>query len=224
MYKPLRLIIAVFLWLTASAVNAQYLSIVSFGGNLPLNDTALESIPLYTFNIIIANDTTVPFYDTLDIFIRANAHPPDYLYQGLGPDTIIGLDSIQINPPGYHFDQQHFDDGDNIVVIWPAARSQPVEYDSIVAQVYFQSVISVEETDRTNFNIFPNPATDYIYLEDIDKTKTKRVRIYDIIGKQYFNQTSIGKFISIKYLKAGIYFIDLERMDGRRSVITFVKS
>jgi hypothetical protein len=225
MYKPLRIIIVFFLLLSSPTVYSQHLSITGISGNLPLHDTAYEAVAVYdSINISIINNDSVAFFDTLDVFIRANLRPASYLYQGQSPDSIGPFNTITVLPPGYHFDPQYFDEGDNIVVIWPAARNIPYTTDSLIDSIYFQSINLVPELNQFDITVFPNPSTDYIYLDGIDKIKTGQVRIYDILGKEYYDQPEIGRYVSIRHLPSGIYYLDIEKTDGSRNVITLVIS
>jgi DNA-binding beta-propeller fold protein YncE len=57
--------------------------------------------------------------------------------------------------------------------------------------------------------IFPNPANDKVCIEILDNDKNYTIEIYDINGKQTFNQTSFvnQNFIDVTSWKNGMYLI-----------------
>ena len=46
----------------------------------------------------------------------------------------------------------------------------------------------------------------------------KRVRIYDLLGKEIYNHSSIQQFIPIENLAPGIYLLTIEITDGSLNV------
>jgi len=62
---------------------------------------------------------------------------------------------------------------------------------------------SVENFDQSNIRIYPNPANNYILIEDIDKINS--IEIIDIFGKVVTCETN--NKIDISTFKRGVYFI-----------------
>ena len=63
------------------------------------------------------------------------------------------------------------------------------------------------------FKIYPNPTTDIIYIERIEKINSDfKVELYDLMGRQvdYWNFSDEKESINVSGLKEGIYFLKLD--------------
>jgi len=181
-------------------------------------DTVTYSISVDVLNVDSAN----PFIDFIEISCSANNHLST-LIPAIGMDTILPLDTITKSNPQFHFTPANFDDGDNVVVIWPAAQNHPGIGDSTTIHIYYDSYVGIDEPNRLPVKIYPNPATEFLYLGGLNEFKVKRVRIHDVIGKEIYNAIPASELIPIKYLTPGTYVISVESVDGRQRVIQFVK-
>lgn len=73
------------------------------------------------------------------------------------------------------------------------------------ARLLGNSILTVEDFEKKNLIIFPNPSSDYIFVKNIN---AKQYEIYDVSGKKI----SFGKFkekISIENLQKGEYFLKI---------------
>jgi hypothetical protein len=90
-------------------------------------------------------------------------------------------------------------------------------------------VLSVENIERTEVNIYPNPTSDIINIE-FDARKSERVRcvFYNEVGKEVKSNfeninTGINKLtFNVNGLKTGVYFVSLN-IDGNLITKQFVK-
>ena len=87
----------------------------------------------------------------------------------------------------------------------------------------FQGYVSVSENKELKFNVYPNPASDYLVVEGIGYKKLN-FSIFNIVGQsvktgKLENNTSK---ISIPNLNSGIYFIQLKTED-KSETIKFIK-
>lgn len=86
---------------------------------------------------------------------------------------------------------------------------------------------NVEENNKTNeFQVYPNPANDRIYLQMQDH-KLQNIYIRDVTGrivqsKQGPNTSKIHQ-LNVNQLKKGVYIIIAETKDGQRFVKKFIK-
>ena len=75
---------------------------------------------------------------------------------------------------------------------------------------YYCDPLNIPRTEpANNINIYPNPATDYIYIENIDSPAT--LSVYDMQGKKHL-QTTIDaglQSVNIQNLASGLYIISL---------------
>jgi len=87
------------------------------------------------------------------------------------------------------------------------------------------SLIGVNEIDTDNFKIFPNPAKNKIYFQQIVPGKTE-IKIFDIVGRQslptFYNPPQDFE-LDISSLNSGIYFITAKTSEGIYSVKIIVE-
>ena len=73
-------------------------------------------------------------------------------------------------------------------------------------------VLSTETNSISNFNIYPNPATQQITL-DLENSILKEVSIYNNLGQKV--KRSKSKTINTSQLTSGIYFVTVETEQGK---------
>ena len=76
-----------------------------------------------------------------------------------------------------------------------------------------------------NFNVFPNPASDFITVKSRLGYEMNEISIFDMTGKRFFSLLagkSINKQLDISQLKNGIYFISV-KTDVGNQVAKFIK-
>jgi Secretion system C-terminal sorting domain len=78
-----------------------------------------------------------------------------------------------------------------------------------------QIVIGIEEYSSMDFQIFPNPATDWVLIDCAERTELK-MQVYNIIGECTLqNDLTAGKnILDISSLISGIYLIRLTGAEG----------
>jgi len=75
-------------------------------------------------------------------------------------------------------------------------------------------VLSIENIQLNNIDIYPNPAKNKIQISNIDAISTE-IRIFNVLGKQVFHQTKITeKTIDISSFNKGIYIVKID-IDGK---------
>ena len=81
----------------------------------------------------------------------------------------------------------------------------------------------LEENWKNNFNIYPNPVNDFIQLRA--DFFIGRVEIYDLLGKQVYENNSVGsELIDVSNLSPGTYIIKVGDVStGFGSTRIFVK-
>jgi hypothetical protein len=222
MTKRIRILFLVSTLFLSARVSAQ-LMVTNISG-IPLWPTPVIDTSSYIVSVDVFNaDSANPFVDFIDIMFSANGHvPPATLVPAVGMDSILPLGTVTKSNQQFQLSPVNFDDGDNIVVIWPAAQTHPGIGDSTTIHIFFLST-GVDEINPLPVSIYPNPATEYLYLGGLNEFKLKRVRILDAIGKEVYSGIPVSELISIKNLTAGSYVIAIESTDGRQRMIQFVK-
>lgn len=78
--------------------------------------------------------------------------------------------------------------------------------EGIILNLYPSSLASVNEFQTTKLNIYPNPAHDYVIIEDADESST--VTIFNSLGAEVLQQKiSISEHINIQHLPIGLYVV-----------------
>lgn len=70
-----------------------------------------------------------------------------------------------------------------------------------------QGTAAVKDFDKNSFQFFPNPANDLIRFSNLDG-KTE-IKIFDVTAKQVFKKTIESNELSVRSLKPGFYFINI---------------
>lgn len=201
-----------------------HLSIDSISG-LPQNppDTAFEA-QSYNISITIHNDDSTTIQDQIDVFIKSASHSQaDTLYSDTAAQVIPGNGSITVTRNNYVFSPVFFDDGDNIVVVWPSARTLPSTADTVTLNVYFVSLTAfTENLSPATPVVFPNPSTSYIMLGDRESNQLKQVRIYDSSGRLIYQKNS-SEIIYTGSWTPGTYLLEIVGNDGLKRFTRVVK-
>jgi hypothetical protein len=80
---------------------------------------------------------------------------------------------------------------------------------------FFDDVLSTDEFLAKDFNIYPNPATDFISIES-EHTTIEKVVVVDLNGKVVLKDESLQlKNINISNLKQGVYILKIYTSTGK---------
>ncbi|WP_420574538.1 T9SS type A sorting domain-containing protein [Kordia sp.] len=210
----------------------------AFIGLFPLNFNANNSGPVSgTFSFQGANGTfsgtviaTVDAYGTLTI---PDPTFPDYSAQvtRLRVDQTASLSIPPIfNDIGtltqttyYYYD----DTADNLVFRYNNATvvsaflgvNQTTEtYERNTAVTLSRNTI-----EASSFQLYPNPAKDFITITSTNDQVVKNVSIVDTQGRNVFNASVTTPRISVASLQQGMYFITLETETGATTTKKFIK-
>lgn len=88
-------------------------------------------------------------------------------------------------------------------------------------EAYCNSILSgMEEVERYDLTIFPNPATDMLILDWEDGMYVD-IEIFDQIGRRVHQFVASGgrKYLDISHLTEGIYFVQIGGMEIRKLII-----
>lgn len=185
---------------------------------LPL-DTAQEGVSYDSIRITVVNSGTGTFTDNIDVFLQggtAGQGLVDTLYQdSVGLHQIAPGDSIDLLPVHYQFRTVHFDDGDNIVVVWPAARTTGTPSDSISFHVYFVRLSAISEAGILHIRAYPNPSSQFITLDLPSDHSLKYVRILNVHGQEIYRSSSYNGFLPVGDLPTGLYLLEAIEQNGK---------
>lgn len=202
-----------------------HLRVISVSG-LPVfpSDSITENTG-YNISVQISNEDSATFSDTIDVFLRTDtANAIDTLVYNSVNTTIQPFDSTTLQTVNYIAKTTHYDDGDNIVVVWPQARSLGGISDSLSFHVYFIPLNAGFNNPSENpIILYPNPFNSYIGLKMDRKMNLKRVRIYNDLGQICLDETSPGYFIPVSFLEAGTYWLEVIGSNNSRQVFKIIK-
>ena len=74
---------------------------------------------------------------------------------------------------------------------------------------YLNDEVSIKNTDNQTVNIYPNPVSDFLEIELPEGVTDFSYTIYDVSGRK-ISKGTYNKNISVKMLKSGVYFIDIQ--------------
>ena len=75
----------------------------------------------------------------------------------------------------------------------------------------------IEGLPKNDFTLFPNPATNTIFIKT-SKEELKNLTVYSIFGEKLIHKTHTNK-IDVSHLKSGMYFIKI----NNNQTIKFIK-
>ncbi len=118
---------------------------------------------------------------------------------GLGSFSAKKIISTEVQSPRSVIAADIDNDGDMDVI----SSSQN---DDKVAWYENQTIIGVEENQLNTVKIYPNPTKDLIFIDS--KTDTiVRASVFDVLGKNVFQQIGNIQELDIKNLQSGMYFL-----------------
>lgn len=86
---------------------------------------------------------------------------------------------------------------------------------TITGEYYFNESVSVAERLDERIRLFPNPADDFVYIDQAGKVA--QFELYDLTGKQVVNKTTNGSNeISVSHLPTGTYVARMFDLNGER--------
>lgn len=74
-------------------------------------------------------------------------------------------------------------------------------------------VLGVSELQKDNVKIYPNPASDFIYIKLNSKSKIEDIEVYDLSGKLVVKTKLNSEKIDLKNLPPGTYMIVFKNSD-----------
>lgn len=81
-------------------------------------------------------------------------------------------------------------------------------------RVYQNNSLNIAEVSANNFKVFPNPASDYVFIDS--KIKIDKIMLYDVVGNLILKEFESFKRINVSSLNAGIYLMNIHS-DGEKT-------
>lgn len=208
----------------SAKTQAQFNGLFSIEQVVGLPDT-LNANGTYSFSFLVRNVGNTLYSGSLNFDFYIDTLNP--------PDTIASFGANQVGSftPGdsaivpvtylFSIDNNTFNIGDNVVVVWPRAINPNSAADSLTFHVFITNLNSVEERDKTaDLNIFPNPAKDFVSFTS-EKNRIEEVKLYDMSGRLVLQSKEHLKIFT-GHLTEGVYIAEAHFADGiisRRKII-----
>ncbi len=196
-------------------------------------DTTFPYFDLYRSTIMRSNDGGVNWSDIwVDDGLYYNNQPLiicDFISESIGVAS-RGLKIYLTKDGGYSWGKKEilFNGVDDKVLITDAKFLTSDRF--IVASgprilMYDMNSTGVDDdNEKDKLNIYPNPATDYVRIEN---TRGKEICIYDVLGRQYpvrkVSENAGGVTLDTGTLEPGTYFITVQGKAGVQAVPVVVR-
>lgn len=110
---------------------------------------------------------------------------------------------------------------------WRTVESKYSDYKMVATKTVTTDVANVSDKDAESLKINPNPAQNDIWVQipRSMQAATPTIRIFDISGKQVYNQISdyVIQQIAVNQLPNGVYLLQVETAKGAKVTQRFVK-
>jgi Secretion system C-terminal sorting domain len=203
------------LWLICSGIAmAQPKLIIPYSGFAFSTDSIGAGTTSITASMYVKNeDFTFSFSDTLYIHVGVldTLGQPQYMSgANMGSQTINTNDSTYLPSVNITVNTSYFKEGNNTVVIWPAAPNS-YTLDSIWLPFYYTTVKELL-ANEIPVKIGPNPASESFYLTDPENL-VKHVRIQEMNGA-LIGTVKTNTLTNVDRLPNGIYILRIETSVG----------
>ncbi len=216
MKKALLLLSAILLLTTYSTkTQAQFIGTFSIDTVVGLPDTVNVNSS-YSFNFIVRNVGNTTYSGSFNFDFYVDTMSGSIASFGAGQTGNFFPGDTVTFPVTYLFSVNNntFNIGDNVVVVWPRALPGSTASDSLTFHVYVTDFNGIDETWETNsdLKIFPNPAKDFLSFTS-EKNRIEEVRLYDMSGRLVLQSKTHLKVFTGN-LTCGIYIAEAVLSDG----------
>lgn len=182
---------------------------LSFSTTFLTPSTTVITADMYVQNL----DSTFTFNDTLliKVGVKDTLGQVFEISSNTAGIVVINVqDSIFLNDINLSLTTSYFEEGNNTVVIWPAAPNSQT-LDSIELIFYYNGINELT-INNINVKVGPVPAQNQLTVND-PENKVQYVRIKDMKGRTLIQQRRAGS-IDVSNLPNGIYLLELSSKAG----------
>ncbi|AZA95695.1 S8 family serine peptidase [Chryseobacterium shandongense] len=204
---------------------ATYTKTVIASGSVPLKISISWTDPKSsTINTGTVDPTTKYLVNDLDIKVTkdANTYYP-WKMQGMSlpfeaatnttTNDVDNFERVDINNPSGTY---------TITVTHKGALSSGSQNFSLIATAASLSSLGVGEINQKEVTEFyPNPARDYIFINEIESNLT--VKVYDVSGKMVLNELTVNNRLDVSSLTKGNYVATYVTKKGIKKNFKFIK-
>ncbi len=141
-------------------------------------------------------------------------------------DVQCGVGFRYMNTLNVHFGIGQATEIDSVRILWPSGVVDIIidpEINQTILDVEATNALSLFEVEGKKVNLYPNPSSDYITIENLDLMNAKNLSIISHLGaKVQTLNTNDAKF-DISKLASGLYVLIIETNDGKKYSESFIK-
>lgn len=115
---------------------------------------------------------------------------------------------------------------DEVKVIWPSGTVDVISNPTINSALLIvegSAPLSNTSFENTKILVYPNPVNTELTISNLDLISVKSIKIYNQLGQEVINHTSLTNSINVSKLQNGIYILTIETTDGKKIKESFVK-
>ncbi|MBZ0326128.1 MAG: T9SS type A sorting domain-containing protein [Altibacter sp.] len=201
------------------------------------NEGTTSNVAVVSIEITPVNDAPIANDDSL-VVVEGESGDVDVVLNDIDVDGSLDLGSISIIDSPVN--GSLIDNGDGIITYihdGSQTTSDSFNYtindndgqtsNIAVVSITILPILGINDSNITNFNIYPNPASTEIHIEVGVDTFPRKLEIFNITGsllsKEVPSQNSHTYHIDISKLSSGIYFIAMTNQDGKRIIKKMIK-
>lgn len=154
---------------------------------------------------------------------------------GIARDTLLLIpnDTIYNNSQGTVFNvpvtpnPSRFRVGGNVIIVWPTRIDSTVKppADSLIINITIGPNSLPQLSDNHNVKLYPNPATESLYINFQLQETGKYYEVYDINGRIIYQGIFRDgqSFINVEHLNSGMYGLHLFTSKENRYYLPFIR-
>lgn len=139
-----------------------------------------------------------------------------YIYT-ISNHTAFSVGIVFNNATGATATEQTVDLSANSSICWQAIGSN-----KYAAEVVNCAGTGINSKPENQISIYPNPANDILKIES--KDKLLGIRLFDNLGRTQLTNTGSDNQMNVSSLKAGLYYLLLETVNGRKETHKIIKN
>jgi len=90
-------------------------------------------------------------------------------------------------------------------------------------RIHTDEVSKIRSLNESGFYLYPNPCTDHLNLENVDKSDIVKMEVIDLIGRRQIDLNINDEQFYVGCLTPGVYFLKMTGLNQQTQVLKFVK-
>jgi len=141
-------------------------------------------------------------------------------------DVQCGVGFRYMNTLNVHFGIGQATEIDSVRILWPSGVIDIIidpEINQTILDVEATNALSLFESEGKKVNLYPNPSSDYITIENLDLIDAKNLSIISHLGAKVQTLNPNDSKFDISKLASGLYILIIETNQGKKYSESFIK-